>query len=98
MKALCFITLTAMISLSSLAFSYEIVETGQCKTRALTAASIKHKKDFPDSSVHLSAKRRSVLEDNKLYHFVDVIEYDSQHTTTYTITHNPKTCSIMSID
>lgn len=90
-----------MIILASLIFSFnsfakdfEVMKTEKCKSKAIYKAMEEYKKRTGNSMIDARAKEKSVLKDDTLYHFVDVIEYDTGRTLQVTVGVNPITCAV----
>ena len=91
MKTL-FATLILVSSLSTMA------ATVPCKVEAHTAAARLFSQENPEVGFFLRAKFKPVLEEKVVYHMVEFLENEGGRITQMTVSLNPKTCDVLSID
>lgn len=93
-----FVFATLILSFNSFAKDFEILKTEKCKSRAIHKAMEEYKKRTGVSLVDARAKEKSALREDTLYHFVDVIEYDTGRSLQVTVGVNPTTCAVKVIN
>lgn len=69
-----------------------------CKIEAHSAAAKLYSEENPDTGFFLKAKFKPVLEEKIIYHMVEIVDMEGGRTTQLTVSLNPKTCSVLSID
>lgn len=87
--------LTTLLVLSS--FS-AMAATAPCKIEAHSASARLFSDENPETGFFLRAKFKPVLEEKIVYHMVEILETEGGRTTHMTVSLNPKTCSVLSID
>ncbi len=69
-----------------------------CKIEAHSAAAKVFSDENPNTGFFLRAKFKPVLEEKIVYHMVEILESEGGRATQMTVSLNPKTCAILSID
>ncbi len=84
-----------LIILSSfMAFASDV----PCKREAHTAAATQFSSENPGAGFFLKAKFKPLLEEKIVYHMVEILESEGGRVTQMTVSLNPKTCGLLSID
>ncbi len=92
MKSILAITL---LITSMQAFS---ADNTPCKVEAETRASIVFSSENPEVGFSLRSKFRPLLEEKRVSHILEIREFDSNRVTYLTVTLNPTTCNVLSVD
>ena len=85
----------ALLTLSSFSL---MAASAPCKIEAQSAAAILFSKENPDIGFFLRAKFKPVQEEKIVYHMVEILESEGGRSTQMTVSLNPKTCGLLSID
>lgn len=87
--------IAALILLSSIS---AMAASVPCKIEAHTAAANLFENENPEIAFLLRVKYKPVLEEKIVYHMVEITDMESGRSTQLTVSLNPKTCSVLSID
>jgi len=88
--------LTLSILLASIqAFS---AEENLCKREAHIAAYDTYAYENPNTGFTLRGKFKPLLDEKKISHIVEILEFDNNRVTHLTITLDNKSCKVLSID
>jgi hypothetical protein len=69
-----------------------------CKIEAHTAAANLYSTENPGTSFYLKTKYKPILENVIVYHTVEILETEGGRVSQMTVSLNPKTCGLLSID
>ncbi len=88
-----------LIALMALTFSLSAFSAASpCKIEAHSAAAELYQHENPGSAFSLRAKFKPVQESKVIYHMVEIIDHEGGQKTNMTVSLNPKTCAVLSID
>jgi len=75
-----------------------MASTIPCKSEAHIAVAKQYSSENPGVSIFLKAKYKPVLEEKIVYHMVEILESEATRVSLFTVSLDPKTCSVLSID
>lgn len=87
--------IAALILLSSIS---AMAASVPCKNEAHIAAYNLYQSENPEIAFLLRVKYKPVLEEKIVYHMVEITDMESGRSAQLTVSLNPKTCSVLSID
>nr|BDT28114.1 hypothetical protein BHI3_15800 [Bacteriovorax sp. HI3] len=89
--AIAFLVLT-------LSFGAFAKDQAPCKIEAHSAAAELYQHENPGTGFSLRAKFKPVQQDKVVYHMVEIVDFEGGQKTNMTVSLNPKTCAVLSID
>lgn len=89
-----FILASLAFCFNSFAKDFEVMKVDKCKSKAIYKAAEEYKKRTGNGMIDFRAKEKSVMQNDILYHFVEIIEYDTGRITQITVGVNPVTCAV----
>lgn len=89
-----FIFTSLILSFNSFAKDFEVMIVDKCKPKATYRAAEEYKRRMGNVMIDARAKEKSVMQNDILYHFIDVVEYDTGRSAQITVGVNPVTCAV----
>lgn len=91
-KLIAILTLTMSYNIS--ASNIKIIETEKCKSKAISSVYYDYQKRSGTDAIDIKVKEKSALSNDTLYHFIEIIEYDTHLKSNITVGLDPNTCKI----